>query len=157
MPRFLNEILENNKSVPTSSNDTIADMVYVTEEEYNNLVKNNQLKNNTVYMIDDELSANTENTVLWENPSTDNKFMAQTITLKNSDYDYLIIFSYRNSNGSKNITLCHTVEKNKSTKMYYADYFDTYVRAWHRDVSVTQGNKVTFGDAYINGDVGGRQ
>ena len=53
MPKFLNEIRENGKNVPTSSNDTVADIVYVTQEEFDELEKLGQLTNNTLYMIDE--------------------------------------------------------------------------------------------------------
>lgn len=53
MPKFLNEIIENDKSVPTSSNGTIVDIIYVTSEEFNALEANGKLVENTIYMIDE--------------------------------------------------------------------------------------------------------
>ena len=53
MPRFLSPISEDGNSVPTSSNDTIADIVYLTQAEFEDLVSNNQLVENTIYMVDE--------------------------------------------------------------------------------------------------------
>ena len=38
MPRFLNQITEEGNSVPSSSNNTVNDIIYVTQEEFDTLV-----------------------------------------------------------------------------------------------------------------------
>ena len=53
MPRFLNQITEEGNSVPSSSNNTIDDIIYVTQEEFDTLVSQNKLVENTIYMIDE--------------------------------------------------------------------------------------------------------
>ena len=53
MPKFLSEILENDKSVPNSSNNTVEDIVYVTKAEFEALDTAGNLKENTLYMIDE--------------------------------------------------------------------------------------------------------
>lgn len=53
MPRFLNQITEEGNSVPTSSNDTIVDIVYLTQAEFDTLVSQNKLVEGTIYMIDE--------------------------------------------------------------------------------------------------------
>lgn len=53
MPRFLNQITEEGSSVPSSSNNTVNDIIYVTQEEFDTLVSQNKLVENTIYMIDE--------------------------------------------------------------------------------------------------------
>lgn len=58
MPRFLSPISEDGNSVPTSSNDTIADIVYLTQTEFESLVSQNKLVENTIYMVDESSGGN---------------------------------------------------------------------------------------------------
>ena len=53
MPRFLNQITEEGNSVPSSSNNTVNDIIYVTQEEFDTLVSQNKLIEGTIYMIDE--------------------------------------------------------------------------------------------------------
>lgn len=53
MPRFLNQITENGNSVPSSNNNSIANIMYVTQEEFDTLVEQNKLIENTIYMINE--------------------------------------------------------------------------------------------------------
>ena len=53
MPRFLNQITEEGNSVPSSSNDTVNDIIYVTQQEFDILVSQNKLVEGTIYMIDE--------------------------------------------------------------------------------------------------------
>lgn len=53
MPRFLNQITEEGNSVPSSSNNTINNIIYVTQEEFDTLVSQNKLIEGTIYMIDE--------------------------------------------------------------------------------------------------------
>lgn len=56
MPRFLNQITENGNSVPSSNNDSIINIMYVTQEEFDTLVEQNKLIENTIYMINETSS-----------------------------------------------------------------------------------------------------
>ena len=53
MPRFLNQITEEGSSVPSSSNNTINNIIYVTQKEFDTLVSQNKLIEGTIYMIDE--------------------------------------------------------------------------------------------------------
>lgn len=53
MPRFLNQITEEGNSVPSSSNNTVNDIIYVTQKEFDTLVSQNKLIEGTIYMIDE--------------------------------------------------------------------------------------------------------
>lgn len=53
MPRFLNQITEEGSSVPSSSNNTVNDIIYVTQKEFDTLVSQNKLVEGTIYMIDE--------------------------------------------------------------------------------------------------------
>ena len=101
-----------------------------------------------------QLQTNIENAfnkkVLWTNSMASTKFKSQTITLSSSDYDYLIIFVYRNYDQSQSRTLWTIVEKNKFTEIHYSDYMGE-IRSWNREVEVSSNNKVKFGTATING------
>lgn len=52
MPRFLNEIKENEMEVPHSSNGSIKNEVYLSKTAFNLLVENNQLEPNTIYHVE---------------------------------------------------------------------------------------------------------
>ena len=52
MPRFLNEIKENEMEVPHSSNGTIKNEVYLSKSAFELLVTNNQLEANTIYHVE---------------------------------------------------------------------------------------------------------
>ena len=56
MPRFLNQITENGNSVPSSNNNSITNIMYVTQEEFDTLVEQNKLIENTIYMINETSS-----------------------------------------------------------------------------------------------------
>ena len=43
MPRFLNQITENGNSVPSSNNNSVTNIMYVTQEEFDTLVEQNKL------------------------------------------------------------------------------------------------------------------
>lgn len=60
MPRFLNQITEEGNSVPSSSNNTVNDIIYVTQEEFDTLVSQNKLVENTIYMIDESSGGGSE-------------------------------------------------------------------------------------------------
>lgn len=88
--------------------------------------------------------------VLWENDSSN--FGAQTIELNSDDYDYVIIYAYRNASGDKVRTVSIVIEKGKSAELVYSDYFGNAVRAWTRKAEVNN-NAVAFTDGTINGSV----
>lgn len=56
MPRFLNQITENGNSVPSSNNNSVTNIMYVTQEEFDTLVEQNKLIENTIYMINETSS-----------------------------------------------------------------------------------------------------
>lgn len=61
MPRFLNQITENGNSVPSSNNNSITNIMYVTQEEFDTLVEQNKLIENTIYMINEPLQGRNNN------------------------------------------------------------------------------------------------
>jgi microcystin-dependent protein len=97
------------------------------------------------------LNERTSKKILWENTTNLNTFDAQEITLNSSDYDYLIIYAYRNHTGDKKTVSC-IVEKDKMCELIYFDIFgDDGVRAWRRTLEITN-DKVKFEEASINGN-----
>lgn len=101
--------------------------------------------------IKDESAFSIKPKILWQNDMASTKFAAQTIQLASDDYDYLVIFSYRNANLNLNRTISTTVEKNKHADLNYADYLNI-TRNWNRKVEAS-GKSVKFSDAEINGEV----
>lgn len=89
--------------------------------------------------------------VLWENISSLTTFNAQNITLSSGEYDYLIIYAYRNYAGSAKKSLSVVVERNKSIEINYCDYFDGRTRAWSRLIEIGDGVNISIGNATIEG------
>lgn len=90
--------------------------------------------------------------VLWENTDVSAEFVAQTITLSSSDYDYLMIYTYRNylAEGGGDIrTIIEMAEKNGSGEITFSDYLEV-TRAWNRRYFISDDIKVTFFDCLIN-------
>lgn len=88
---------------------------------------------------------------LWENTNTNpNSFASQEITLNSNNYDYVIIYAYRNASGDTVRTVSAVVEKGKSGDLIYSDYLGGNTRAWMRKVSINDA-KVEFEDCTING------
>lgn len=87
---------------------------------------------------------------IWTNPSPTSSFASQTITLNESDFDYLIIFAYRNiSNENNSDTIFLLLEKNKRGYINHGDYFDGGPRNWNRQVTCNN-NQIIFGNATLN-------
>ena len=100
----------------------------------------NQLQDN----IEDAFKAK----VLWEN-QTLRSFNPQTINLSSNDYDFLIIYIFRNPTLDLK-TLTTRIEKNKQGEILYTDYFSNEVRVFSR-VATVGTNTITFDDCFING------
>ena len=106
---------------------------------------------NDVQEIQNDVQEKTSQKELWTNPSPTSAFASKTITLNESDFDYLIIFLYRNTSISIDTeTMSTLVEKNKRTYAIFADYIESSPRIWNRLITVNN-NKVTFAEATING------
>ena len=91
--------------------------------------------------------------ILWENSMNSITFEEQTIELSTADYDYLVIFSYRNANLNLDRTLTTIVEKNKFTDIFYTDrYYQNRNRTWTRQLEIKNETSIKFYDAYIDGE-----
>ena len=93
--------------------------------------------------------------ILWENNNVTSEFPAQTITLKSSDYDYVIIYAYRNylnEGGGDKRTITCLIEKNSGGEITFSDYLGQ-VRAWNRRCMISNDTKVAFYDSCINENV----
>lgn len=92
--------------------------------------------------------------VLWENTANLNTFEPQEVTLNSSDYDYLIIYTYRNHSGNLKSVSC-IVEKGKMGDLTYFDYFGNEQRSWRREFSIDENDntKITFYEASINNGI----
>lgn len=107
-----------------------------------------KMENNTEEAIE-EVKVKAYKEILWENTTNLNTFSPQEITLNSSDYDYLIIYAYRNHSATNKMVSC-IVEKNKIADIIYSDYFGGTQRSWQREVTVNE-DKVNFGECAING------
>lgn len=92
-----------------------------------------------------------EKKILWENTNSLNSFDMQNITLSSGEYDYLIIYVYRNYAGNNKKSISAIVEKNKSVEINYCDYFDGRTRAWSRLIEISNNINVNIGNATIEG------
>ena len=91
--------------------------------------------------------------ILWENSMNSITFEEQTIELSTADYDYLVIFSYRNADLNLDRTLTTIVEKNKFTDIFYTDrYYQNRNRTWTRQLEIKNETSIKFYDAYIDGE-----
>ena len=99
------------------------------------------------------LNEKTEKKVLWENTKNLNSFSTQSIVLSSNDYDYLIIYVYRNYTGNSKKSMSVMVEKNKSVEINYCDYFDGRTRAWSRLIEISNNINVSIGDSTIEGSI----
>lgn len=103
-------------------------------------------------MIKNDIKAKSIKNQLWTNPSPNLQFNPQEIALNNLNFNYLIIFFYRNyASQTDTRTISVVVEKGKKLETIYSDYFESKVRVWTRQVEFNN-NKVVFSDATINGD-----
>lgn len=100
------------------------------------------------------LNERTSKKILWENTTNLNTFEQQEIILNSSDYDYLIIHSYRNHSGNLKSVSC-IVEKGKMGDLTYFDYFGNEQRSWRREFSIGENDakKITFYEASINNGI----
>ena len=103
-------------------------------------------------MIKNDIKEKTTKNQLWTNPSPNLQFNTQEITLNNSNFNYLIIFFYRNyASQTDTRAISVLVEKGKKSEAIYSDYFESKARVWTRQVEFNN-NKVVFSDATINGE-----
>lgn len=124
----------------TTANDT--DIIPIVDTGTKKITKANLLK---------EIKEKATKKVLWENDNIIVDFAGQTITLSSDDYDYLMIFYYRNPSNRVE-TKGAIVEKNKTTELQYFDFFSNNVRAWSRTAQVNKST-VIFSDSTINGGI----
>lgn len=92
-----------------------------------------------------------EKNTLWENTNSLESFNGQNITLSSSNYDYLIVYAYRNYAGSTKKSISCIVEKNKAVELIYFDLFNGEIRAWSRQIEVNSDVHISIGKATING------
>lgn len=93
--------------------------------------------------------------VLWTDPNIFSPtFPAQTVTLNSTDFDYIIVYSYRNIQQDSRI-ITTMIEKTHSAEILYMDYYSNQVRVFSRLVefpsTTSPQDSVTFSDCTING------
>ena len=94
-----------------------------------------------------EKMGNMRMTKLWENPDPTQEFTSGNITLSSNDYDLLLVLArYKNTGASKcpamigNAGLINFTDYNNAPICMYRSY-------------VANGNSVTFGNTYVNGNI----
>ena len=85
--------------------------------------------------------------LLWSSTTTSRG--ADTLSLEDSNYDYAIIYCYRNG-ALDNRSMSYICEKGMEIEMTYIDYFNNAVRCWSRNISFS-GSSATITTGIING------
>lgn len=142
-----------------SLRDTFIDKLKATTNNYGNKldvtsVVNNLNSNNPYVPLSakqgkelKEITDNIRGHQLWSSSSTSRG--AETLDLQDTNYDYAIIYCYRNG-ALDTRTESFICEKNMEIEMTYTDYYNNETRCWTRSISLN-GNNATISTGTING------
>ena len=95
-----------------------------------------------------KLSNIIDGTLLWENSSVSENFLAQTLNVDLSKYNEIeiVYFRYPSAVTTKWRAFC---KKNETTELNYSDYESGSIRTWNRQIIITNSS-IIIGNNKIN-------